>query len=262
MILFRNIYIYINIHALWIVNGFDRFYSDSSSLLCNALFSHHITSHHIFAVFYRLTTTGWNNLSGTIPHELSDFTDSIVEINIGGGSISGTIPSSFEKFTKIESIGLNDHCLSGSIPEFSQIPTLKVLSIINNAELTGSLNGFCNGVDYKNSETVILGDCDGCSGRDDSLFIECDCCNCCDHDNFVCCDNEGNSWPSYFTYGLSANGFVPSFDKQCLSKENEEFIQEECPCVVNISTDLEDQPFLGECTTNCTAEGAIPSYNY
>ena len=40
---------------------------------------------------------GWNNLSGTLPHELSYLNESLVELNLGGGSISGPIPSSFQK---------------------------------------------------------------------------------------------------------------------------------------------------------------------
>ena len=41
----------------------------------------------------------------------------MIVINIGGGSISGTIPESFEKFQNLELMGIAEHCLTGKIPE-------------------------------------------------------------------------------------------------------------------------------------------------
>jgi len=136
----------------------------------------------------------YNKLTGVLPHELSHFSDSLLEMNIGGGSMSGQIPSSLEKLTNMNTLGIDNHCFSGTIPEFSKIPTLSVLLIDNNAaELNGSLNGFCNGTEMNDGMIKVVSDCGGCSGSDDSVFIECDCCYCCNEDDFVCCDKEGTS---------------------------------------------------------------------
>ena len=200
-------------------------------------------------------------MSGTLPHELSFFSEDIDTMNFGGGSLSGPIPNSFEKFTKMKMLVLNDNCLSGTVPEdMYRIPTLTIFMIFNNNELSGSLNGFCDGGNFTEGMITIVGDCAGSSGT-----VECDCCTCCDYDNYECTDpHSGESWPSYYVDGISAKGYIKTFDKpqQCISDQQEQWIQEECPCVVNISTDLNRQPFRGQCTTDCTTEGAIRSYDY
>ena len=142
-----------------------------------------------------------------------------------------------------------------------RIPTLTVFVINNNKELSGSLNGFCDGgANFKEGMIAIAGDCAGSSGT-----VECDCCTCCDKDNYECTDPQsGDSWSSLYLDGFSANGYIKSFDKpqQCISDQQKQWIQEECPCVVNTRTELEKRPFQGQCTTDCTAEGAIESYDY
>jgi len=197
----------------------------------------------------------WNNLSGTIPPELSYFSDSLVEIKVEGGSLSGTIPPSFAELTMLETLGLNDHCLTGSIPDLSDVPNLQLLTLQNNPKLSGSLNGFCNGREYRNASIdVVASSCGSCSANEGSAFVECDCCTCCNEDDFTCCDSEGDSSTSLYLNDLSTNGFVPAFDKQCLSDKNKEWIEQECPCIF-----YPENSFRKECTKDCNTEGAIPS---
>jgi len=205
----------------------------------------------------------WNHFSGTLPHELSNFSESLIELNIGGGSLSGAIPQSFTKLTNIETLALQDNCLSGSIPDFSDFPNIEVLTLHNNGDLFGSLNGFCNGSELKTPNTTILGDCGmWCTGTSEPL-LECDCCNfCCRQDDFKCCNKQGVVTSTLMLDDLSPNDFIPNFDKQCLSETSRQWIREECPCVRNNSTENDDSSFIGMCTKDCNVEGAIRSYDY
>jgi len=135
-----------------------------------------------------------NNLSGTIPPELSHFSDSIMELDIGGGTLSGSIPLSFENFKILEVFKVNDHCLSGDIPDLSPIQSIHTFSVENNDQLSGSLNGFCNGSEYKNAGIdIVRSTCGSCLGQPKSSLIECDCCSCCNEDDFACCDEQDNN---------------------------------------------------------------------
>eukprot|EP00531_Pseudo-nitzschia_arenysensis_P014763 CAMPEP_0116132776 /NCGR_PEP_ID=MMETSP0329-20121206/9739_1 /TAXON_ID=697910 /ORGANISM="Pseudo-nitzschia arenysensis, Strain B593" /LENGTH=621 /DNA_ID=CAMNT_0003627335 /DNA_START=28 /DNA_END=1894 /DNA_ORIENTATION=- len=100
----------------------------------------------------------WNNLSGTLPHELSEFSESLVEFNIGGGSISGHIPRSFEQLTNLKSFACNDNCLTGVIPDLSDAIKLEKLWLSNNDGLSGSLNNFCSGPDILAPMSEVLAD--------------------------------------------------------------------------------------------------------
>ena len=55
-------------------------------------------------------------MSGTLPPELSYFKDLLREINLAGGSISGSIPD-FTDLEKLEILAVNDNCLTGRIPK-------------------------------------------------------------------------------------------------------------------------------------------------
>ena len=207
----------------------------------------------------------WNGLAGTLPTELSHFSDSLVELDIAGGQMTGSIPRSFEKLTKLQNLNMNSHCLSGSIPDFSEFPKLEALSLQDNAELFGSLNRYCNGTHFKDIYSlsdITVDNCGGCSGKVQSL-IQCDCCACCNPENFQCCSHQSGSFSSLDSGDMSPNGFVQRFEKQCLSEPAKQWIQKECPCIININNgDRRDGlPFYGECTTDCNAEGAIASQN-
>jgi hypothetical protein len=208
-------------------------------------------------------------MSGTIPPELSFFSESLIEINIPGGSISGPIPSSFGELVNLEYLIVNDNCLTGTIPEqLLDIYTLTIYSIYNNNnDLSGSLNGFCVGTTNREGLLNLVADCEQEGSNDDgndeilSSSIECDCCVCCNPDNYQCYDTQGNSSNTYFLESYPRNNLsLPpkSFQKQCLSKKSQNWIEDECPCV--IAENIPNKPeWHRACTMNCTEEGAVRS---
>jgi len=194
----------------------------------------------------------WNDLQGTLPQELSYFADTLEELNLGGGTLAGSIPEEYERFTKLRVFALNDNCLTGTIPQnLQQIPTLSIVNFVNNPGISGSLNDFCNHSDYKEGVIAVAGDCD-------SNTVECECCICCNYDNFECHDRQtGDSWHSYSLDNLNTKGFLKSFSqKSCRTDSNKNWITNECPYVINTSTDTEKHPFVGQCTTDRSQEGA------
>jgi hypothetical protein len=227
-----------------------------------------LSHHNIFSNIHRLTA--FNNLSGTLPHELSEFSNSFVELDVSGGSLSGSIPPSFAKMTLLETFGADNHCLSGTVPDFSNATKMSFFSIYNNPNLSGSLNGFCSGTEVKSTYvqtreseklTLILrADCGGCTEQAQPS-IECDCCEtCCNEDVYECCNNlTGESKTSFRA------GFSPSFNKQCLRDASKQYIQENCPCTINPVTkdnpiagvSKEKYAFVAQCTQDCNEEGAI-----
>ncbi|VEU44670.1 unnamed protein product [Pseudo-nitzschia multistriata] len=202
----------------------------------------------------------WNRMSGTIPHELSFFSDSLEELNLGGGSISGSIPTSFSQLLKLDSLWLNDNCLTGSLPDTTRLLSLYVVN--NNDRLVGSLNQYCNATSGSRKDGVgaTLADCDADPAAPGGGSIECDCCFCCDPGTYTCTDLvAGASWPSYFLNDFSPGGGLEILAKPCVTEAQTDFFRSECPCVVNVSTDLVQEPFQGQCTKNCTEPGAVPS---
>lgn len=200
-------------------------------------------------------TMYWNNLSGTLPSELSYFEDTLIEINLTGGSISGTIPESFEKLNNLATFGIGEHCLTGTIPErLEEIPSLKLLAIYNNAGLSGSLNKMCDGI--RRPEGTHLS-ADNCNMDDSTRSTECDCCTCCDPAKFECSDRVHGTHSFLYTDVTSTNDYIKGFEKPCLSPEQKEWILEECPCIRSYITDWGSP---SNYCTNCTEDGARPSH--
>lgn len=197
-------------------------------------------------------------MTGTLPSELSYFEDTLRDLNIGGGSLSGSIPKSFERLKNLETFGVNDHCLTGCIPEqLSEIPSLAIFMANDNPGLVGSLNGFCNGTVLKEGRVAISADY--CSSSSSNSFdIQCDCCICCDSNKFTCYDPIWGISKSLFidSYASSTNGYFKQFEKQCLSFDQKEWIQTECPCFVSFFDGDINQ---NQCS-NCTEAGAMPSH--
>mmetsp|Transcript_6228 Transcript_6228/g.15134 ORF Transcript_6228/g.15134 Transcript_6228/m.15134 type:complete len:436 (+) Transcript_6228:114-1421(+) len=228
----------------------------------------------------------WNDLSGTLPHELSYFKDTLEELDLGGGMISGTIPSSFADLTKLKTLGLNDHCLSGTIPEglSTQLPLLERFNLINNGDLYGSLNGFCNNNEYaKEGSLAIATECPLPSAighddfqhmSDDYAGVECDCCICCDRDDYDCYDQQsGRSWKSYnLNAKFQTTHLIKQFQeqKECRTEANIEWIQEKCPWYTNTTmdknntntdfTDINKTPSPFECAVDGSKEGSRTSF--
>ncbi len=190
--------------------------------------------------------------------------------------ISGTIPSSFSKLTKLKTLALNDNCLSGAIPNgiSADLPLLERFSVINNGDLSGSLNGFCNGNEYAKEEIlavasecqlpISIGDDDielvGSSDFYDGL--ECDCCICCDRNNYDCYDSQsGDYWKSYNLNAKTMDNHAKSFnrDSECRTSSNRKWVKEKCPSYVSTNI-TEDGLFAFECAER-SQEGAKPAYN-
>ena len=194
--------------------------------------------------------TGWNDLSGTLPHELSYFKDTLEELDLGGGSVSGTIPSSFMELTKLKTLALNDNCISGTIPEglSVELKDLEKLNLINNGDLYGSLNNYCSKNEYANDGIFaiatecplpsMVGDDEYQNWSDDYAGVECDCCICCDRNDYDCYNQHTTqSWKSI---NLNAKmfllaGFVKQFDrkKECRTDANKQWITDKCQWYVN-----------------------------
>lgn len=190
---------------------------------------------------------------GTIPHELSELSNSLAEIDLRGGSISGQIPQSFEQLKTLKKLALQDNCLTGAIPDFSMNPDLHTILIGNNAGLSGSLNEYCIGTEKVDSILNLYADC----GRE----IDCDCCGCCDPDTFECCSEERGCFMSARLNPVPDENFLMAFRKTCLSETSQSWIKEECPCYVNAQADENstgwDWGF--KCTNYCDVKGAFQS---
>jgi len=183
----------------------------------------------------------WNGLSGTLPSEMSFLSDSLEGINLTGGSISGTVPSSFGNLAKLKELSLSEHCLTGALPgSLSSLNRLEIVNLHGNDNLSGSLNALC-----KNDVAAwFAADCGDCPGSEER--IQCDCCVCCESSSFTCCDKEGEMLFRWMNLAANPITHLPhSFDRPCLSKETIEWKEEECPCVVY------EKSGGGICSTEC-----------
>lgn len=218
---------------------------------------------------------GWIGLSGTLPHELSFFSESLIDINIPGGSISGPIPSSYEKLTNLKSLILADNCIDGDLPQginHIDMPNLEILSIgSNNYGLTassGNMETFCDGAgNFKEGVVALAIDCPveefGYDefGNATSVPWGCDCCVCCFPEKYECQHPVWGSWTSYYLGSESTDEPPRGFQSQCISEQQVSWIAENCPCVISVGNP-DDTTFIRECTTDCTRADAIPSYDF
>ncbi len=215
-------------------------------------------------------------MSGTFPHELSFFSESLIEMNVPGGSVSGPIPSSFEKLTNMEALVLSDNCLSGDLPQgINQIdmPNLGILSIgQNNYGLTassGSMETFCDGAgNLKEGVVAVAIDCPveefGYDefGNATRAPWGCDCCVCCSPEKYECEHPIWGSWKTHYLRGADSEESPPAgFESKCISEQQLSWIAENCPCVLNAGNP-EENTFVRECTTDCTQADATPSYDF
>jgi hypothetical protein len=222
-------------------------------------------------------------MSGTLPHELSMFSESLKSLNFGGNSLTGTIPPSFTKITNLKSLVLSDNCFTSKIHKgFVEIPSLEIFSFHNNnyglTPHPGDMGKLCDGnggrrdgvvavtMDCPPEEFEIENDDDNMDDTNSTKITApwgCDCCICCSPEKYECQElSSGAIWPSVFKDGLSQNGYVKGFDTKCVTTEQEDWIAINCPCMINVSIQPVIRPFVGQCTTDCMEEGAIPTYDF
>ena len=79
-----------------------------------------------------------NNLVGTIPSELGNFT-TITSLDLSGNTLSGSIPAELDNLTALTTLNLSSNSLNGSIPtQLSNLTALTELRL-NNNKLVGPL---------------------------------------------------------------------------------------------------------------------------
>jgi hypothetical protein len=199
-------------------------------------------------------------MTGTLPDELSYFKDTLTELNIGGGSLGGTIPSYLGEFSKLWGLAVNDNCMTGTIPEgLSSSSSITVfLSYNNNNQLSGSLEGFCDpdqpAPAFREGPVAVFVDDE----------TECSCCMTCKPEIFECYDPYNNvSFPiittfSQFSFDPSYN--IKQYQKQCITAGERQFFEETCPCILNLGNTTEDPTvMIGHCN-DCSDPAARPSF--
>ena len=152
-----------------------------------------------------------NNLTGTLPHEISFLNDSLTYLGLLTNSVSSTIPSSFENLKKLNVLSLADNCLTGTIPATlsSTLKMVKVGKFHGNPDLRGSINGFCDETNiFYNPVAMLFGaDCGGCHEIEVEELVECDCCSwCCDPNTYTCCSNSIPLQSSFYFSELALSG--------------------------------------------------------
>ncbi|XP_052174960.1 receptor-like protein 7 isoform X2 [Diospyros lotus] len=74
-----------------------------------------------------------NNLTGLIPPCLSNFSDSLSVLDLGGNNFYGPIPQAYNKGNSLELIGFSQNRLSGKLPKsLANCTVLKILDISDN----------------------------------------------------------------------------------------------------------------------------------
>mmetsp|Transcript_7321 Transcript_7321/g.10468 ORF Transcript_7321/g.10468 Transcript_7321/m.10468 type:complete len:443 (+) Transcript_7321:162-1490(+) len=180
----------------------------------------------------------WNNLYGTLPHEIVILNETLRSLNMIGGSISSTIPETFGDLSNLNYLILAENCFTGTVPRSLNKLNLEFLLLHGNIHLSGSLNSFTNAIN-------IFADCGSCPGSQE--LIECDFCECCESTSFTCCDHKGAFKYSYLN--LQSNpvtGEPFSFSRDCVSEKSHKWRQKECPCIFQ---DVDD--YYPKCTTIC-----------
>eukprot|EP00581_Thalassiosira_minuscula_P008099 CAMPEP_0183706102 /NCGR_PEP_ID=MMETSP0737-20130205/3009_1 /TAXON_ID=385413 /ORGANISM="Thalassiosira miniscula, Strain CCMP1093" /LENGTH=703 /DNA_ID=CAMNT_0025933413 /DNA_START=90 /DNA_END=2201 /DNA_ORIENTATION=- len=192
-------------------------------------------------------TLGVNSLVGTIPHEMSSLGDSLTKIGMMRNSLSSTIPSSLGELRNLKILNLMENCLTGVIPDLSNLNVLEDAKFRGNNDLRGNLNAFCNGTEYRENAfgqtRSIQADCGGCQGS--TALVECTCCVCCDYSTMSCCDKEGKVLQKkMYTWETFNRGECSLNDAQ------REWQEENCPCYVEIRKGNANKY---DCSTDCPA---------
>jgi len=91
-------------------------------------------------LFHSLSLFG-NNLSGSIPEEISLLSNLVGQIHLSHNSIRGSVPSAIGELSRLQGLRLDYNDLSGTFPDFSGegMVRLKVLDIRYNPRITGDV---------------------------------------------------------------------------------------------------------------------------
>ncbi|OIV41161.1 leucine-rich repeat domain-containing protein [Flavobacterium johnsoniae] len=93
-----------------------------------------------------------NNLSGTLPAELSDLVY-LETLNLQSNAVEGSIPSDLGRLTNLKTLNLQSNKFKGTLPVLSAISGLKKVSFAGNA-FKGTIPGHLN--DFENIEQIDL----------------------------------------------------------------------------------------------------------
>lgn len=147
----------------------------------------------------------------------------------------GTIPQYLEQFTLLDNLGINDHCLTGTIPQgLLELPLNPYLALYNNAYgLSGDLEVVCDA----NSTTPAYRE--GVRGIFVDTSVDCSCCTHCRPDDYECDDRIWNvTYTSLNVLDPTARdsrGNQIQFSKDCITPGQIEWIEESCPCTVEFT---------------------------
>lgn len=93
-----------------------------------------------------------NNLSGTLPAELSDLAY-LETLNLQSNAVEGSIPSDLGRLTNLKTLNLQSNKFQGTLPVLSAVSGLKKISVAGN-QFKGTIPGHLN--DFENIEQIDL----------------------------------------------------------------------------------------------------------
>ena len=168
----------------------------------------------------------------------------------------GTIPQYLEQFTLLENLAINDHCLTGPIPQgLLELPLNPYVALYNNAYgLSGDLEAACDA----NSTSPAYRE--GVKGIFIDNSVDCSCCVRCRPNDYQCDDIIWNvTWPSANTEDATSRdskGNQIQFSKDCNTPAQIEWIEENCPCTVEFT---DEKGNVKRKCDDCSGPGALMS---
>jgi hypothetical protein len=112
-----------------------------------------------------------NDLSGTIPEDISSLLTFVTSLDLSSNAFSGEIPGSLANCTYLNSIKLNQNRLTGQIPlRLGTLARLKSFDVSDNL-LTGQIPNFTDGhvtVNYANNQGLCGGNLGLCKAKSSS----------------------------------------------------------------------------------------------